>query len=92
MPPIIVTLAGVEKLLTNIKPNKASGPDAIPCRVLKDAAHELAPVLVDIFNTSLSSGKLPADWRTARVALVFKKGNTNEPANHCPIFFSLCVL
>jgi hypothetical protein len=30
MDPIIVTIPGVEKLLKNIKPYKATGPDSIP--------------------------------------------------------------
>ena len=90
MPSIEIDVHGVEKLLSNIKPNKASGPDAIPCRVLKEAASELAPILTDIFATSLSSGKLPADWKLAKVAPVFKKGNTNEAANYRPISLT-CV-
>ena len=38
MPDITVTEAGVLKLLTELKPNKASGPDKIPPRILKLAA------------------------------------------------------
>ena len=54
MPEFEINVCGVQKLLHTIKPNKASGPDSIPCRVLKEAASELAPALVDIFNSSLS--------------------------------------
>ncbi len=36
MPEIIVSLKGVEKLLTNINPHKASEPDAIPARVSRN--------------------------------------------------------
>jgi len=74
-----------------VKPSKASGPDAIPCRVLKQTTHEIAPILADIFNCSLSTGILPRDWKSANVALVFKKGNTNLrelPAN----IVDMCML
>ena len=90
MPDIVVDVRGVPKLLSNIKPNKASGPDSIPCRVLKEAALELAPVLTDIFNTSLATSMLPSDWKTANIAPVFKKGNTNSAENYRPISLT-CV-
>ena len=73
-----------------MKPNKASGSDNIPCRLLKEAADEIAPVLTDILYSSFRSGFLPKDWKLGRVALVFKKGNTNEPADYRPIFLT-CV-
>ena len=63
-----------EKLLSKVKPSKASGPDEIPCRVLKETAHEIAPILTDIFNCSLSTGILPRDWKSANVAQSSKKG------------------
>ena len=44
MPNFIIHPAGVEKLLKDLNPSKASGPDAIPARVLKECASALAPV------------------------------------------------
>ena len=90
MPDIEVEVRGVQKLLSNIKPNKASGPDGIPCRILKETATEIAPILTDIFNTSLAQGTLPAEWKKANVAPVFKKGNTNSAENYRPISLT-CV-
>ena len=90
MPDIVVDVRSVHKFLSNIKPNKASEPDSIPCRVLKEAALELAPVLTDIFNTSLATSMLPSDWKTANIAPVFKKGNTNRAENYDPISLT-CV-
>ena len=37
----IVTLPGVIKQLTSLKPNKASGPDQIPPWFLKEYAHKI---------------------------------------------------
>ena len=45
MPDIEIGRDGVLKLLKKINPNKASGPDMIPARILKDLAEELAPFL-----------------------------------------------
>ena len=87
---LTITVNGVTKLLSNVKPNKATGPDNLPCRLLKEASNEIAPILTDIYNSSLSSGTLPSDWKKARVAPVFKKGNTNDAANYRPISLT-CV-
>jgi hypothetical protein len=38
----------VSKLLANINPSKASGPDNIPNRILKECAIHLAPILKTI--------------------------------------------
>ena len=40
------------KALQAVKIRKAVGPDFIRNRVLKEFAHELAPVVKDIYNTS----------------------------------------
>jgi hypothetical protein len=82
---ITVTVPGVKKLLDDIKPHKASGPDEIPGRVLRECAASIAPVFTKIFNKSLSSGELPSDWLNANVAPLFKKGDRSSPANYRPV-------
>ena len=65
--------AGVHKLLSKINPSKAAVPDDMPCRVLKELSHELAPVLSAIYTRSLTSGSLPSQWLTANISPVFKR-------------------
>ena len=43
MPEIIISPAGVEKLLQSIDPSKATGPDNISNQALKIAAVEFSP-------------------------------------------------
>jgi hypothetical protein len=43
---ITITENGVYKLLRNIKPYKATGPDSIQARYLKKLALELTPIVV----------------------------------------------
>jgi hypothetical protein len=59
MEPITITTPGVKKLLQNLQPHKATGPDRIPSRLLKELACELAPALVYIYQTSLNAGTVP---------------------------------
>jgi hypothetical protein len=42
----ILFTKGVEKLLKNLDPTKASGPDNISTRILKETATEVVPCLV----------------------------------------------
>ena len=84
-PAITITTSGVEKLLANLNPNKASGPDNIPTRFLRELSSEVAPVLSTIFRFSLITGKVPSQWRDANVTPVFKKGDKSLASNYRPI-------
>ena len=78
-------IEGIEKLLLDLNPGKASGPDQIPIRILREAAHQTAPVLQVIFTQSYLTGMLPQDWLSANVVAIYKKGNRSEPANYRPV-------
>jgi hypothetical protein len=49
--------------LNNLDPSKATGPDEIAAHILKEYANEFAPLLAPFYNTSLSRGEVPSDWR-----------------------------
>jgi hypothetical protein len=42
IPKLTIRENGVEKLLQDINPSKASGPDGIPNRILKECASQIA--------------------------------------------------
>ena len=58
IPPLHIQTAGVLKLLRQLKPHKAAGPDRIPNRVLKELSDELAPLLTALFNQSIKEAYL----------------------------------
>ena len=82
---IEISEVGVRKLLQELNPHKACGPDEITPMVLKTLATEIAPILTRIFKSSIETGEVPEDWRTANVAPVFKKGEHYEPSNYRPV-------
>ena len=82
---IDISIEGVDKLLQGLSPNKASGPDEISLKILKELHHEIAPILTLIFNLSLETGVVPIDWRTADVVPVNKKGSKSKASNYRPI-------
>ena len=85
-----VEAEGVAHLLKQLSPNKASGPDAIPNRILKEVAHEISPFMAHLFNTSLQFGQLPKEWTQANVSPIYKKGSRHDPANYRPVSLT-CV-
>ena len=80
----------MSKLLANIKTHKASGPDKISNRVLKELHAQLAPPMTALFNQSLTTGSIPTDWSNALITPVYKKGNVHIAANYCPVSLT-CV-
>ena len=76
---------GVLKLLNNLNIHKASGPDGLSARVLKECSSEISPMLALIYNESLAQGTVPDDLRQANVAPVFKKGEKYNAANYRPV-------
>ena len=82
---------GVLKLLKDLKPHKASGPDGIPTRILILAADQLAPVLTAIFQSSLDVGELPTEWKDALISPIYKKGDRCSAANYRPVSLT-CVV
>eukprot|EP00057_Strongylocentrotus_purpuratus_P003633 XP_003727036.1 PREDICTED: RNA-directed DNA polymerase from mobile element jockey-like [Strongylocentrotus purpuratus] len=87
---VIFNTDGIKKLLDNLNPRKASGPDLIPIRIMKEAANEIAPILQLIFTQSYETGTLPKDWLTANIVAIYKKGNRNIPSNYRPVSLT-CV-
>jgi len=85
IPDITVSKEGVTKLLQELNTSKAAGPDAVANKALKMAADNIAPILTVIFQQSLDSGELPADWKKANITPLYKKGSRADPANYRPV-------
>ena len=85
VPDINITVSGVLKLLRNINPNKATGPDTIPGRLTKELATEITPTLTLIFKASLHQGEILEQWKKACVTPLFKKGDRGKAANYRPV-------
>ena len=73
---IEVTANGVIKLLKKINPHKATGPDNIPARLLKELADSLGPMLTILYQASLDSGTLPEIWKSATISAIFTRRGT----------------
>ena len=82
---ILITENEVEDILKTLDVSKATGPDMINPRLLKEAASILKYPLCKLFNLSLSTHTFPSDWKLANVTPVFKKDCPSDVKNYRPI-------
>ena len=81
----------LKKLLDKLKIDKSPGPDRIHNRVLYETRDVILEPLTKLLTTSLESGKLPDDWKTANVTPIFKKGKKSDPNNYRPVGLTSAV-
>ena len=85
MPRITVSSAAVHKLLSQLNARKSSGADNIPAVFLKTCTRELVTMLAFIMHQSLTSRRVPSDWKKALLTPVIKKGDESKPENYRPV-------
>ena len=73
-----------QKLLA-LQPYKATGPDNVPSRFLKDFAHVLADPVTTIFNASLSSSVVPRIWKESNIIPIPKVQQPESEGDTRPI-------
>ena len=59
---IILTPLEAESILKTLPIGKASGPDGMSSRILRELAYELFTPLCSLFNESLHTGRLPTSY------------------------------
>ncbi|KAI4813528.1 hypothetical protein E4T44_10710 [Aureobasidium sp. EXF-8845] len=82
-----LTMDGIEKALFSASPDKAAGSDGLTIRVWKEVWSILQQQIHTLFTTSLGQGKLPMQWKVAKI-VPLKKGNKDDytlPKNYRPI-------
>ena len=72
-----------------LNPCKATGPDKVPVRILKETANIITPILTNIYQQSINTGQIPEDWKNANIVPIFKKGDHSKPSNYRPVSFNI---
>ena len=79
------TSSEIENEISGLRSGKAAGPFSIPTEILKLLKSVISKPLEIIFNTSFSTGTVPADFGLANIIPVFKKGSQTCLSNYRPI-------
>ena len=75
----------VHRLLARLDASKATGPDGISARVLKECARELAKPLCQLFALCFQHGVQPQMWKTANVVPIHKRSSRSALRNYRPV-------
>ena len=88
---IEVTEQEVLDLLKCIDASKATGPDGIGPKLLKEAGKAIVPSLTKLFNRCLRTAKFPKMWKHANVLPLHKKGDKFVFNNYRPVSLLSCT-
>lgn len=83
---VYLTVGEVQSILESLDVSKATGPNGISARLLKETASVIAPSLCKLFNKPLTTGTEPQGWKEANIVPVFQKGEAEYTENYRPIF------
>ena len=78
--------------ISEIKSNAAPGPDEIPAMLLKNCAQSIAIPIGLIWQASMSSGVVPAYYKSSIVCPLHKKDDKVTPGNYRPISLTSHVI
>jgi hypothetical protein len=81
----------VFKILSTLKTNKATGPDGIGNKLLKEAAPAICSPLCRLFNRSVTLQTFPSAWKLSHVVPLHKKDSVTDPNNYRPVSLLPCI-
>ncbi len=81
----------VGKIMKQLNINKASGPDRISYRFLKECADTLSEPFCRLFTKSMSSNIFPAKWKESFLSPVYKKAAKYIKGNYRPVSLLSCI-
>ncbi|UYV65980.1 hypothetical protein LAZ67_3006054 [Cordylochernes scorpioides] len=87
-----INMKELDYALENTDLNKTPGPDGIHGQMISNLGKNGKDKLLDIFNNSWKTGKLPQDWKTATIIPIKKLDKSaDDPKNYRPISLtSIC--
>ena len=75
----------IEFALSNLDPNKSTGHDLIPAKILRISSKELSHPLADFYSSCIESCEWPLQWKKGDWIPVFKKDNKQDIKNYKPV-------
>ena len=77
----------VESAIKELQDKKATGPNSILSKILKNNKDVLSKPLCHLINHVFVSGTFPQQVKTAKIISVYKKGDPLDCTNYRPISF-----
>ena len=86
------TTEHANEIIKSLNPNKATGPDRIPLKIIKTAANIIDYHLAYIINKDLKENKFSENAKTALVRPIYKKDDKGKIKNYIPVSLLKIVL
>ena len=86
-----ITEDEIQKVVSSLKNNKASGSDNILNEYIKNTIDDLMPIYVRLFNIILDTGIIPESWSVGVMITIFEnKGSRSDPEMYRGITLNSC--
>ena len=82
---IVLTTDKDESVLKILPVGKATGPNGLSNRILRELSDEISSPYCSLFNQSLDTGDVPSSYKEANLCPVPKKGDLSIVSNYRPI-------
>ena len=79
------TAEDINKIIKSLNPNKATGPDRIPLKIIKTAANVIDSHLAYIINKDLKENKFSENAKTALVRPIYKQDDRDKIKTYRPV-------
>lgn len=88
-----ITEEDIKSNLLKINKSKAMGPDGVHPKLLATLAQnsQFVSAITLLFRKCYESSNIPAEWKTANVRALHKKGSKTDPSNYRPISLT-CII
>ena len=81
----VIEKEAIVKAISKLSTSKASGPDEIHSRIIKECCIPFSDIFYLFYTKSLQEGVLPNQWKQANVKALFKKGSRTQCSNYRPV-------
>ena len=71
--------------------NESAFLDKIKNEMIKASLQEMMPAYLKLFNSVLTSGRMPNTWCRGLITPIYKSGGRNDPSNYRGICVSSCL-
>ena len=68
----LINMSELRKEISKMRPTASEGLDTIPMRAIKAAANELAPLLLELVNSTISKTTFPTEMKTTKIIPIRK--------------------
>ena len=80
-----ISLDEIIEAINSQKNNKSSGNDGLTAEFYKHFSSDIAPMLLDVYNSWTELGIMGISSRTGIISVIYKKGDKKDIANYRPI-------